>query len=69
MAKTKKTAAQLLEMIAAEVPLNGVRVDIHKDDPMGWDANTYGDSDQADPIQLALRNAVERLRAIYDLEE
>jgi hypothetical protein len=69
MTKPKKSAQELLEMIASEVSLDGVTLNIHKD-PMGWHATAYGSSpNRVIQVQGAVGNIVERLRSMYDLED
>jgi hypothetical protein len=69
MAKPKKSAQELFEMIAGEVSLEGVSLNIHKD-PMGWHATAFGSSpNRVIQVQGAVGNIVDRLRSMYDLED
>jgi hypothetical protein len=69
MTKPKKTARELAEMIAAEMSLAGVRLDIHSG-PAGWHAVVYGSSpNRVAQAQSAVDQIVGRLRASYDLDD
>lgn len=69
MARPKKTARELVEMIGKETSLEGVRLDIHRD-PMGWHATAYGSSpNRVAHVQSAVGNIVDGLRSQYDLQD
>ncbi len=69
MTKPKKTARELAEMIATQMSLDGVRLDIHRD-PAGWHAVVYGSSpNRVAQAQSAVDQIVQRLRASYDLND
>jgi len=68
IAKPKKTANELAELIAAEIPLGGIRLDIHPD-PTGWNAVAYGsDPDRVARIQSLLGEIVHPYKLLYDLD-
>jgi hypothetical protein len=68
VAKSKKTARELSEMIAAELPVKGARFDVRKD-AAGWHAVVYGSSpDDVARTQAEVDQIVQRLRLTYDLD-
>lgn len=66
--KPKKTARELTEMIADEMSLVGVRLDIHAG-VADWHAVVYGSSpNRVAQAQTGVDQIVQRLRQKYDLE-
>lgn len=69
MRKPKKTARELTEMIADEMSLVGVRLDIHAG-AAGWHAVVYGSSpNRVAQAQTGVDQIAQRLRQKYDLED
>lgn len=69
MMKPKKPARELTAMIAEEMSLAGVRLDIHSG-AAGWHAVVYGSSpNRVAQAQTEVDRIVQRLRSSYDLEE
>jgi hypothetical protein len=66
VAKEKKTASELAEMMASELP-SDIRFNVHKD-TVGWHAVLYGSSpDHVRRAQVQVDQVVERLRSNYEL--
>jgi hypothetical protein len=69
MTKPKKTARELAAIIAEEMSLSGVRLDIHSG-AAGWHAVVYGSSpNRVAQAQTQVDQIVQRLRQQYDLED
>ena len=68
MRKPKKTARELTEMIADEVSLVGIRLDIH-DGAAGWHAVVGSSPNRVAQAQTEVDRIVQRLRRQHDLED
>ena len=69
MRKPKKTARELTEIIADEMSLVGVRLDIHAG-AAGWHAVVCGSSpNRVAQAQTEVDRIVQRLRREHDLED
>jgi len=66
--KVKKTANELAELIAAEIPMGDALLAIQRD-PSGWNATVYASSpDQLARLQQPVGVVVDWLRNFYDLD-
>jgi hypothetical protein len=69
MAKEKKTARELADMIAGRVGVGGVQIAVHKSPIYGWDANIIVVPAQAINAHAMVQQIVAELRELYDLKE
>jgi hypothetical protein len=68
MAKEKKTAQELADMIAARIGVGGIQIAVHKSPIYGWDANIVTVPSQAVAANQMVQQIAEELRALYDLK-
>jgi hypothetical protein len=67
-AKQKKTATELAELIAAEIPLGDALLAIERA-PNGWNATVYGSShDHLAKVQQPVAVVAQWYGLIYDLD-
>jgi hypothetical protein len=68
MAKEKKTARELADMIAARIGVGGVQIAVHKRRTYGWDAHIVTVPSQAVAANQMVQQIAEELRTLYDLK-
>jgi hypothetical protein len=69
IAKEKKTARELADMLAARIGVDGIQIAVHKSPMYGWDANIITVPSQAINAHAMLQQIVAELRERYDLKE
>jgi hypothetical protein len=68
MAKEKKTAQELADMIAARINVGGVFVKVHADPAYGWHPTVVTAPEQVVTFQQRAEEIAKELRALYDLK-
>ena len=68
MAKQRKTARELADIIAARLCVGGIQIAVHKSPVYGWDANIITVPSQAVNAHVMVQQIVAELREQYDLQ-
>jgi hypothetical protein len=68
MAKEKKTAEELADLVAEKINLSGNSVKVHADPVYGWHPMVFTTPRQAQNFQQQAEQAAAELRQLYDLK-
>jgi hypothetical protein len=69
MAKEKKSAKELADLVMQRIGLSGVIVAVNRDPAYGWHPTVVTTPSQAIAAQSAADQAAEELRPLYDLSD